>query len=367
VTSPVAITGIGCVSPAGIGGRDAALALVKGPPENHGFRVPEFPLEDFLENARSFRRVAHSTKFCLAAVALALRDAGLEAGRTDGSRTGLVIGVTHGALAFSTQFHGGLLRDGPEAASPMLFAESVLNAAGGNVAIAFGVRGPVHTLIGEETVGAQAIGAAMELLRLGVVDRCVVAGTEERSAVIENAYRQMDRAASRSAPEEESPPPAGEGAAAFVIEHPAAAVRRGARFFVPVLSARCSRAGREEMDDSVAMVVKEELASLGKRGEEIRHVHVVVPTGRNRGPVTRGALRALGLREGGTPRLDIAPRVGNAFCAAAFLQASVSAALLSAGGAPGAGLILASGISKTFSVLLLGGGSPEGRTDFPGG
>lgn len=363
MTPPVAITGIGCVSPAGIGGRDAALALAKGPAENHGFQVPEFPLEDFLENARSFRRVANSTKFCLAAVALALRDAGLPQVRPDGARTGVVIGVTHGALAFSAQFHGGLLRDGPEAASPMLFAESVLNAAAGNVAIAFGVRGPVHTLIGEETVGAQAIGTALGLLRLGVVDRCVVAATEERSDLIENAYRQMDRAASRSTPEEDPPPPTGEGAAALVVEQQEAAVRRGARFPVPVLSVRCSRDGQGEMSDSVAGVVKEELASLGKRGEEIRHV--VVPTGRNRGPVTRGALRALGQRGAGTPRFDIAPRVGNPFCAAVLLQASLSAALLSTGDAPGAGLVLASGISRTFSVVLLGE-SPWGRTDIPG-
>ncbi|HEX9191612.1 MAG TPA: hypothetical protein VF847_05910, partial [Candidatus Deferrimicrobiaceae bacterium] len=88
------ITGIGCVSPARIGGRDAAVALPKELPGDTGFRVPEFSLEDSLENARPFRRVANATKYALAAVAMALRDAGLTAGREDRLMNGVVVGVT---------------------------------------------------------------------------------------------------------------------------------------------------------------------------------------------------------------------------------------------------------------------------------
>jgi len=356
------ITGIGCVSPARIGGKDAAMALSKDRPGDPGFRVPEFSLEDSLENARPFRRVANATKFALAAVAMALRDAGLTAGREDRSRTGVVVGVTHGAIDFSSRFHGGLLQDGPEAASPMFFAESVLNAPAGNVAMAFGIRGPVHTLIGEETVGAQALETALALLRSDVVDRCVVVGTEERSPLVDNAYEQMDRVASSATPGEAAPPPPGEGAAAIVVERAGEAIRRGATLRVPVLSVRCCRGFRGGMEDSAARVAGEQLSSAGVGDGET--AHIVLPTGRNREAVARGALLALGRGGDRVFRLDIAPVVGNPFGAAVLLQASVSAALLSSGDPSGAGLVLSSGIGRTFSVILLGG-SPDGAKALP--
>ncbi|HEX9192122.1 MAG TPA: beta-ketoacyl synthase N-terminal-like domain-containing protein, partial [Candidatus Deferrimicrobiaceae bacterium] len=262
----------------------------------------------------------------------------------------------------SSRFHGGLLQDGPEAASPMFFAESVLNAPAGNVAMAFGIRGPVHTMIGEETVGAQALEAALALLRAGVVDRCVVVGTEERCPVIDTAYERMDRVASVATPEAAAPPLPGEGAAAIVVEHAGEAIRRGATLRVPVLSVRCCRGVRGGMEDSVARAAGEQLASVAVRNGET--AHVVLPTGRNRDAVTRGALRALGRGGDGVLRLDITPSVGNPFGAAALLQVSVSAALLSSGDPSGAGLVLSSGIGKTFSSILLGG-SRDGTEALP--
>lgn len=332
------------------------MALMKGYPVDPRFCVPDFSLEDSLENARPFRRVANVTKFALAAVAMAIRDADLTLVREDRSRTGVVIGVTHGALVFSSQYHEGLLQDGPEAASPMLFAESVLNAPAGNVAMAFGIRGPVHTMIGEESVGAQAIEAALALLRSGSVDRCIVVGTEEKSPLIDNAYERMEHVASRAIPGEASSPP-GEGAAAIVVECALEAIRRRTSLRVPVVSVQCCHDAREGMEDFVARVVKEQLTSVGMR--DVKTGHVILPTGRYREAVRRGALRGLGAGWCGTSCLDIAPVVGNPFGAAVLFQVSVSAALISSGDSSGAGLILSSGIEKTFSSILLGG-SPDG-------
>ena len=353
MTVHAVVTGIGCVSPTNIGGRDAALVLAAACPSGPVFQVPDFPLEDHVDNARAFRRVAQATKFALAAVSLALRDAGLEIGPGDGSRTAVVLGVTHGAIAFSTQFYGGLLQDGPEGASPMLFSESVLNAPAGNVAIAFGIRGPVHTLVGEETVGAQALVKALGLLQSRVVDRCIVAGTEEWGAIIENAYLHMDRAASRSLPGEDRPPPQGEGAAALVVESPEEAVRRGARLQVPILSLRCSRNPKGDLEGMVAEMVSEERKALGEGAGNVSHV--VLPTGRNRGPAMRGALRALEGQGDNIRCLDISPRIGNPFGAAAVFQMAVSAAHLSSGNATGTGLVLTSGLEGTCSVVFFSG------------
>jgi len=349
------ITGVGCVSPAGIGQLDAALALSGTPTTNSGFRVPEFDLGDYLRNARYFRRIANSTKFALAAVSLALGDSNPDLGGEDRARTGVVIGVTHGAMGFSTLFHEELLKDGPGAASPMFFAESVLNAPAGNVAIAFGIRGPVHTVIGEETVGAQALDLALELIRSGAVDRCVVAGTEEWSGVTEGVYRQMDRVASRSLTQEREIPLLGEGAAAIVVEDAEGASRRDAAIRIPVLSVRCWRDMGESMEDSVGRIVREELAFRGVAERTVSHV--VLPTGRNRGLVTRGVFRALGPASQAIRRLDIGPAAGNPFGAAALFQTAASVAWLSSGETADVGLILSSGIEKTFSIIFLGGGA----------
>jgi 3-oxoacyl-(acyl-carrier-protein) synthase len=351
LTARAVITGIGCVSPVGIGGLDVAMLLADDSRKAPAFRVPDFPLEEHIGNARAFRRVAQATKFALAAVSLALRDAGLEIGPGDGARTAVILGVTHGAIDFSTQFFGGLLQDGPEAASPMLFSESVLNAPAGNVAIAFGIRGPVHTLVGEETVGAQALGMVPGLLQSGAVDRCVVAGTEEWGAIIGNAYRQMDRAAARSE-SGECPAQQGEGAAALVIESPEEAERRGARLRVPVLSCRCSRDPQGDLEGTVSDMVSGERKALGEGAGNISHL--VLPTGRNRVPVTRAALRALEGVGGDIRRLDIAARIGNPFGAAAVFQMAVSAAFLSSGSATGAGLVLTSGFAGTCSAVFFG-------------
>jgi 3-oxoacyl-(acyl-carrier-protein) synthase len=352
LTGRAVVTGIGCVSPAGIGGKGVALALSDPSRAVPEFRVPDFSLEDHIGNARLFRRVAPATRFALAAVSLAVRDAGLPVGPDGLSRTAVVIGATHGAIAFSTQFFGEYLQDGPEGASPMLFSESVLNAPAGNVAIAFGVRGPVHTLIGEETVGAQALSTALLLLRCGIADRCIVAGTEERGTIIEYAYLQMDRAARRSGVDGGPSPQQGEGAAALVIESPEAAERRGAALRVPVLSCRCARDPRRDVETTVTGMVGLELATFREGAGDISHI--VLPTGRNREPAVRGALRAIGNRAGDVRRIDIAPRVGNPFGAAAFFQMAASAAILASGNPRGRGLVLTSGIAGSCSLIGFG-------------
>jgi 3-oxoacyl-(acyl-carrier-protein) synthase len=327
--------------------------MLSGPsPTVPDFRVPDFPIEDHIGNARLFRRVAPATKFALAAVSLAIRDAGLPLDPEGRPGSAVVVGVTHGAIAFSTQFFGELLKDGPEGASPMLFSESVLNAPAGNIAIAFDVRGPVHTLIGEETVGAQALATALELLRSGAADRCVVAGTEERGAIIGNAYGQMDRAARRSGTGGAPPSPQGEGAAALVIESMEAADRRGAGLRVPILSSLFSRDPRGDVEGTVARLVEREPGSVP--GGEWDVPHIVLPTGRNREPAVRGALRAMGNRAGGVRRIDIAPRVGNPFGAAAFFQMAASAASLAYGPASGKGLVLSSGVDGSISLACFG-------------
>ena len=225
MTDRIVVSGIGSVAPGGFG-REALLRTFTEPHgSTNGFRVPVFLLEDYLRG-RAFRRVSGATKFALAAMALAVDDAHFSPEDFGGERTGIIVTITHGGAPYSVQFHGEMLREGRLSASPLHFSESVPNAPAGNGAIAFQVRGPVHTLVGEEPVGTQAIGLAANLLGAGLVERCLVAGTEEWSEVVAHAYAQLDHV--RREPDGGDTPAFGEAAAALVLELASTAARRGA-------------------------------------------------------------------------------------------------------------------------------------------
>jgi len=346
----LAISGIGVVCPGAFGREAWVRAFSAGQAKDDVYRVPDFALEAYLANARSFRRVAGATKFALAAMALAVTDAGFSAGAFGGERAGLIVGITHGAVTYSVQFHRTLLLEGPLAASPLYFSESVPNAPAGNGAIAFRIHGPVHTLIGEEPVGTQAIDFAAGLLRCGLVDRCLVVGTEEWNEVVAHAYAQIDRAARRR-PGSGDAPPLGEGAAALVLELKSTAARRGATPHAVISGWSLGRRLRERMEDVTAATVREAFRMTSHRLAEADHV--LPPTGRFRSAATRGIVLARG--EGADPPnwLDLLPVIGNPAGAANLLQVATSAALISAGKVGGPGLALATGIEGTVSVVVL--------------
>jgi 3-oxoacyl-[acyl-carrier-protein] synthase II len=351
----IGISGIGVVCPGAFGRDEWVRAFAAGQAKGPAYRVPDFALEAYLADARSFRRVAGATKFALAAMALAVTDAGFTAGTFGGERAGLIVGITHGAVTYSVQFHRTLLLEGPLVASPLYFSESVPNAPAGNGAIAFQVRGAVHTLIGEEPVGTQVIDCASSLLRSGGVDRCLVVGTEEWNEIVANAYAQIDRAARRR-PGSGDAPPLGEGAAALVLELESTAARRGATPHAVISGWSLGRRLAERMEDVTAEIVREAFRTSSHclAGAD----HLLPPTGRFRSAAMRGVDLARG--EGAAPPnwLDLLPLIGNPAGATNLLQVATSAALISAGKVGGPGLALATGIEGTASALVVSRADP---------
>ena len=354
--SRVAVSGIGIVCPRGLGREAFLRAFAAGRMAAGASRVPEFSLEEYLKSTHSFRRVAEATKFALAAMSLAISDAGFPAGAFGGERAGIVAAITHGAVTYSVAFLRVLLSEGTLAASPLHFSESVPNAPAGNGAIAFQVRGPVHTLMGEEPVGTQAIDLAAGLLRAGLADRLLVVGTEEWNEVVTHAYGQIDSAARSSESDETSP--LGEGAAALVLEMEDAIVRRGARPHAALLGWSLGRCGAGGMEGAAADVVREAFRVSGRCVVEVDHV--LPSTGRHRRAATRGFMAARGEGAGPVAWVDLVPMIGNPAGASNLLQVATSAALMSAGRVDGPGLVLSTGISGTLSAVVLSKADPAG-------
>ncbi|MGE5664942.1 MAG: beta-ketoacyl synthase N-terminal-like domain-containing protein [Deltaproteobacteria bacterium] len=353
----VAVSGVGVVCPGTIGRRALESGLGDGRVAGRPPRLGDLELESFLRNARPFRRGAQATRSALAAAALALDDAGIGAGELGGERAGLVVGVTHGAINYSTQFHRELLAQGPAGASPLFFAESVLNAPAGNGAIAFGIRGPVHTLIGDETVGTQAIDLAAFLLDSETVERCLVVGTEEWSDVVRDAYGRAGRLNRESG--DGAPEPPSEAAAALVLELPEAAARRGAVPRAVISGWTLGRGGAGRMESAIADAVRDGFRRCGPSCAAADHV--VLPTGPYRAAARRGIVLARGSDAPPVREVDLRPLAGHPVGAANLLQVAASATLLSAGRLRGPGLVVAAGLERTVSAAVLtapGGAGP---------
>ncbi len=275
------ITGIGVLSPAGIGKEafgSAVFSEACAPSpsrvgrftrEIQGFEVKGLDFERRFEDRR-FRRASLTTKFALVSAKEALIDAGLggSPGCLNGLSAGVASGVTHGSLAYSCDFHRSIVTEGGACASPALFSDSVLNASTGSISLAFSARGPAHTLIGGSTVGLQAIGLGAGLVRSGVVRVCIVSCAEVMEEISSAAYARFYGLKKGLGPEAGFV--AGEGAGAIVIESLEDATARGARPIAEIAGWGFStaRPAGDGLADSVAAALK----MSGVDSDDVRHI-----------------------------------------------------------------------------------------------
>ena len=188
---PVAITGLGCVSP--LGGDvestwEAAVAGRSGVSAIRAFDASEFPVqfagqaadELNVENLshKEARRLDRFVHLALAAAEEGLRDARLDLGGLDTARVGVAIGSGIGGLTTLTEAQSKLDKAGPGRVSPFMIPMSICNMASGYVAIHHGLRGPNLCPVAACASGAHAIGEALHTLQRGDADVIVAGGAE---------------------------------------------------------------------------------------------------------------------------------------------------------------------------------------------
>jgi 3-oxoacyl-[acyl-carrier-protein] synthase II len=196
----LALTGIGPVTPTGIGKDHFWNNVVNGYSgmrkltrflSSHEFNCGEitrFNLDEYIQDSR-FRRAADISKYALVATDLAINDAGIK--KLYGEDTALVLGITNGPLTYTQVFHSAMIREGVDVISPSLFSESVLNAPASNISICFGIRGPVQTLVGGSTTALKAILLACQMLSTGVVEKAIVVSSEELNELSFFCYSRL--------------------------------------------------------------------------------------------------------------------------------------------------------------------------------
>jgi len=248
----LAITGLGAVGPFGIGAEALGRAWRAAAPEPvvvdrsagyhraHGSRrahlAGELDLGAWLTPAQA-RRMSPPVRQAVAAARGALADAGIEAIEdAERNATAIVSGTAFGPAWVTEGLLVQILRQGPAAASPALFTESVASAAAGQVAIALGARGPNVALTQREASDLAALAEAARLLRTGAARRAIVVVVDEMTPLLHSV---LDRLRSLARPDDvgvETARPfdrrrrgvlASEGAVALVVEPAEKALGRG--------------------------------------------------------------------------------------------------------------------------------------------
>jgi 3-oxoacyl-[acyl-carrier-protein] synthase II len=251
----IVVTGIGLVTPTGIGTEASWQSLLAGKSgvrtitafDSQGYsckiaaEVANFDAAEFMPR-RKIKEMCRFTQFSMAATKMAIEDAGLELTEEERLRAGCFIGVGLGGLENLERVT--LMLKGPDKVSPYFIPSIIGNLAAGQVAIEYGLHGPSYCHTSACASSAHSIGEAVEWMRRGRVDVMVCGGAEATITPIGIAGFSAMFALSRrnDEPERASRPfdagrdgfICGEGAGTLILETATRAKKRGARILCEV-------------------------------------------------------------------------------------------------------------------------------------
>jgi len=250
----VVVTGLGVVSPVGIGtqtawdnlvaGQSGITRITKFDPTPFASQiageVKGFNAEDFIP-AKDARRMDTFIQYGLAAGLEAFRDCGLEVTDANAERIGVTIGSGIGGLGLIESTNDNYDEGGPRKISPFFIPGTIINMISGNLSIMLGLKGPNIAVVTACTTGTHSIGEAARMIEYGDADVMVAGGAE--AAITELSVggfasaralsnRNDDPAtASRPWDKDRDGFVIGEGAGVMVLEEYEHAKARGARIY----------------------------------------------------------------------------------------------------------------------------------------
>lgn len=254
----VVITGIGLVTPLGVGRETSFSGFVAGRSgirrfehfdasrlkSRFGGEVPGFDASGHLDKP-TLRHTDRYAQLAVVAADEAVKDAGLGVTADEAPRVGVLLGVALGGLASLEHHHRMLLDKGPERMNPFMVPMMLGNTAPGMLGIRYGARGPNLTLTSACASGAHAIGESFELVRRGICDAVVTGGVEAvLTELCVSGFCAMRALSTRNdAPERASRPFAkgrdgfviAEGAGILVVEDFERARARGAHVYAEII------------------------------------------------------------------------------------------------------------------------------------
>jgi len=297
----VAVTGVGLVSPLGIGNSenwDALLAGKSGIETITRFdaspfacriagEVKGFDPSRFVEK-KEIKKMDTFIHYAMGAAHFAMEDSGLPVRDENRERIAVVIGSGIGGLPLIEATQKDYLQRGTRAISPFFITGLIANEAAGNVSIKYGLKGPNLATVTACTTGAHAVGEAYRMIQYGDADAAIAGGTE---AVITplcvggfsvmralSTRNDEPRRASRPWDRERDGFVIGEGAGLVILEEMEAAKKRGARIYAELVGYGLSGdayhiAAPSEDGDGAARVMRNSLEDARVNPGEIGYIN----------------------------------------------------------------------------------------------
>ena len=250
----VVVTGIGMISPLGVGneptwqglveGRSGVGPITKFDASAYASRiageVKGFNAEDWIEK-KEVKKSDTFIHYAIAAADLAVKDAHLDCASCDGERFGAIVGSGIGGLPLIEEMHTKLLERGPSRVSPFFIPGLIVNLAAGQISIRYGCKGPNSAPATACATGAHAIGDAFKIIQRDDADIMFAGGSEAVITPLALAGFAAMRALStrNEEPERASRPwdlnrdgfVIGEGAGILILEEIEHAQKRGATIY----------------------------------------------------------------------------------------------------------------------------------------
>jgi 3-oxoacyl-[acyl-carrier-protein] synthase II len=254
----VVVTGLGLVTPLGIGVEPTWENLVAGKSgigeisrfDTSAFQtriageVKGFCPEDFLP-AKEAKRTERFIAYAIAASRMALENSGLKLSPANSGRVGVVLGCGLGGLGMLEETSRVIETRGPRRVSPFFIPMMIGNMAAGMISIQLGARGPNLSMATACAAGAHAVGNAFKLIQQGQADAMITGGVE---AVITPTciagFNAMKALSTRNdAPQQASRPfdkdrdgfVVGEGSGILILEDLESALDRGATVYAEMI------------------------------------------------------------------------------------------------------------------------------------
>jgi 3-oxoacyl-[acyl-carrier-protein] synthase II len=299
----VAVTGLGMVSPLGIGNAenwDALLAGKNGIGPITRFdasaftcriagEVKGFDPSLYIEK-KEIKKMDTFIHFAMAAAHFAMKDSGLPVTDENRERIAVVVGSGIGGLPVIEETSRRFAQSGgsPRVISPFFITALIVNEAGGNISIKYGLKGPNLATVTACTTGAHAVGEAYRMIQYGDADAAIAGGTESvitplavgGFAVMRALSTRNDEPAHASRPWDRDRDGfvIGEGAGLVILEEMEAARKRGAHIYAELVGYGLSGdayhiAAPSEDGDGPARVMKNALADAGIGPEEIDYIN----------------------------------------------------------------------------------------------
>ena len=335
----VAITGVGAVSPLGVGARPLLERWCAGATGIVDGRAPCAGFESEL-SVKERRRADRFTQLALVAGREAAAAAGWDAGLPGpGERIGCIVGTGFGGIGTIEDQHITLRDRGADALSPLAIPLIMANAASGVLAMDLGLRGECYGTVSACAAGAHAIGAGYRLVRNGDVDACLVGGAEAAltplsGACFDGMGATSEIGLSRPFDRRRDGFVLGEGAGVLLLESEPVARRRGA----PILGWLSGYAATADAHHLTApsgegstRAIRLALADAGWEPDDVDYVNAHgTSTPLNDRSETAALKAALGPRAASVPVSSTKSAIGHLLGAAGAVEAVATVLALNA-------------------------------------